>query len=101
MGLAPLRMNRSQKLAAAERQRVRDEPERAGRVAESSTPGVPPIFMIAFLDGTARASGWAGVFVGTLYLVGGRHDLAIACMLLALASWLAHRTLTRSSSYSS
>jgi hypothetical protein len=56
--------------------------------------------MIAFLDGAARASGWAGVFVGTLYLLGGRHDLAIVCMLLALASWLAHRTLTRSASYS-
>lgn len=56
--------------------------------------------MIAFLDGAARASGWAGVFVGSLYALGGRHDLAIVCLVVALAGWTAYRGLARRSRYS-
>jgi hypothetical protein len=53
--------------------------------------------MVAFLDGAARASGWAGAFVGALYLLGGRNDLAFVCMVVALAGWAAYRALTRRS----
>jgi hypothetical protein len=56
--------------------------------------------MIAFLDGAARASGWAGVFVGSLYILGGRHDLAIVCLVVALAGWAAYRGLALRSRYS-